>query len=334
MKKKFVLQWHITERCNLRCMHCYREEHEDRKPVQLEDGQLLDILRQYKELLKKLDMKGHINVTGGEPLSCPFFFGLLDEFKKDKELYSFSVLSNGIPVTDGIAREIAGYGPEYVQVSIEGGKRVNDLIRGKGTYEKIAAGIRHLKKHGIFVSVSFTANRMNYREFPKVVKYALRNGADVVWSDRYIPIGGDKTVEPLGLEETRAYLRSMQDERAKLKSREDTRLAVSMYRALQFQMTNDFPYACTAGDTLLTVMENGDLAPCRRLPIVCGNLLEENMCDLYADSPVLRQLRAAGAPDGCMGCEHEKLCRGGLKCLTYALHNDFNYKDCGCDYQP
>ena len=35
----------------------------------------------------KLNVKGHINLTGGEPLCSPHFYKILDEFKKDKDLY-------------------------------------------------------------------------------------------------------------------------------------------------------------------------------------------------------------------------------------------------------
>lgn len=47
----------------------------------------------------------------------------------------------------------------------------------------------------------------------------------------------------------------MAKERLKLKRKQYNKTTISMYRALQFQKTNDFAYGCTAGDTLLTVME-------------------------------------------------------------------------------
>lgn len=66
-----------------------------------------------------------------------------------------------------------------------------------------------------------------------------------------------------------------QSKREKLQKKKNNITTMSMYRALQFQITNDFAYGCTAGDTLLTVMENGDLVPCRRMPIIVGNLLKD-----------------------------------------------------------
>ena len=330
MVKHFVLQWHISEACNLKCKHCYQKDH---KPVQLEYEQLINILDQYKELLSELKMPGHINLTGGEPLVSPFLYPLLERFKSDKELYSFSLLTNGILIDPTVAHKLAQYRPAYIQVSLDGDRKTNDDIRGKGTYDQIAKAIRNLKAEDIFVSLSFTAQHDNYRQFPQVVKYAVKNNVDVVWSDRYIPLDDDKTVLPLNKNETQAYLSLMQKERNRLIHKKTCSTKIAMYRALQFQMTNDFPYACTAGDTLLTVMENGDLVPCRRMPIVVGNLLSENMYKIYKSDPFLRQLRKEDIPDECTGCEHDKLCKGGLKCLTMALYGDLNHRDAGCAWE-
>ncbi len=328
MVKKFVLQWHLSEVCNLKCKHCYQKDH---KPIQLKYEELLIILNQYRELLKKLNMKGHINLTGGEPLCCPFFFKILDEFKKDSDLYSFSILTNGTLIDDKIAKRISEYNPEYVQVSLEGGRKTNDYVRGKGVYKKVSEAIKCLKKYNIFVSVSFTVTRLNYKEFPKVIKYAEKYKVDNVWSDRFIPLGTEYDKDfVMGLEQTREFLAIMEKERQNLKLKK-SQTNIAMYRALQFQMTNDLPYHCTAGVSLLTVIENGDLVPCRRMPIVVGNLLKENMYQLYMNNSVLKSLRDDDIPDDCKECEYAEFCKGGLKCLTYALFGDLNHKDVGCN---
>ncbi len=329
MVKKFVLQWHLSENCNLKCLHCYQENH---KPIQLSYEQLEKIYKHYKNLLKKLKMKGHINITGGEPLCNPYLFKILDLIKKDEELISFSILTNGTLITKNIAKKIKSYNPYYVQVSLEGGQKTNDYIRGKDTYKKIAKGIKNLKKYNIFTSISFTATTLNYKEFPKVVSYAKKYKVDNVWSDRYIPLGDseDKNLS-LNVSQTQEYLSIMAKERLKLKRKQFNKITISMYRALQFQKTNDFAYGCTAGDTLLTVMENGDLVPCRRMPIVVGNLLKDDMYKLYKTNSILKELRKNTIPDDCNDCEHAQMCHGGLKCLTYAIYKDLNHKDIGCN---
>ena len=165
VKEIFTLQWHLSENCNLKCLHCYQENH---KPICLNYKKLEKIYNDYKELLKVLDKRGHINITGGEPLCNPYLFKILDLIKKDSNLISFSILTNGTLINEEIAKKIKSYNPSYVQVSLEGGKRTNDYIRGKGTYKKIGNAIKLLNKEGIYTSISFTANHLNYKEFKKV----------------------------------------------------------------------------------------------------------------------------------------------------------------------
>ena len=171
-----------------------------------------------------------------------------------------------------------------------------------------------------------------YKEFPKVVKFAEKYGVDNVWSDRFIPLNKSDDIDlQMSQDETTEYLKIMENERIRLKLKK-SKTNISMYRALQFQMTNDLPYACTAGRSLLTVMENGDLVPCRRMPIIVGNLLKDNMYELYKNSEILKKLQEDTTPDDCKSCEHSKRCAGGLKCLTYSIYNDLNHKDIGCSY--
>ena len=67
------------------------------------------------------------------------------------------------------------------------------------------------------------------------------------------------------------------------------------------------------------------------MPIVVGNLLKDNMYELYKNNKVLKELRKNMIPDDCKDCEHSSICHGGLKCLTYALYKDLNHKDVGCN---
>jgi len=327
MVKEFILQWHISEVCNLKCKHCYQEDHVCKV---LKYDKLMIILEQYKELLKKLKVKGHINLTGGEPLCSPYFFKLLEQFKKDSDLYSFSILTNGTLITDEIAKKISEYNPQYVQVSLEGSKKTNDYIRGKGVYKKVGKALLYLKKYNIFTSISFTATKINYQELPSVVKFARKYKVDNVWTDRFIPLGSafDKDFV-LSLDETKKYIKILQKEKINNINKK-SKTSVSMNRALQFLKTNNLAYSCSAGKNLLTVMENGDLVPCRRMPIVVGNLFKDSMYNLYKNNKVLKELREDNIPSDCKKCEYSNRCRGGLKCLTYAIYGDLDHKDIGC----
>jgi len=338
----FTLQWHINSNCNLKCLHCYQENKED---IALEYTYLINILEQYKEFLRHENKKGHINLTGGEPLCNKNFYKILDYMSKDQDLYSYAILTNGTLITDEVAKKISEYKPQYVQVSLDGGKKIHEEIRGKGTFNKTLHAIKNLKKYGIYTSISFTAHKKNFREFKKVVDAGRKVKVNRVWTDRFIPIGGARKLKELSLnqEETREFFESIRKE----KDKQDKKIQryieknnvtymealknnteVSMVRALQFLESDTNIYSCSAGTSLITIMENGDLVPCRRMPIVIGNVLKDgSICKLYESSKIIKELQKKKIPEKCNGCENSDLCRGGLKCLAYAFEEDIYEKD-------
>lgn len=83
MKDEFILQFHISNQCNLRCKHCYQENYNSK---QLKYKEIINILEQYKGFLLEKNFKGHINLTGGEPLENPKFFEILDYIDSNKDI--------------------------------------------------------------------------------------------------------------------------------------------------------------------------------------------------------------------------------------------------------
>ena len=66
---KHILQWHITHRCNLRCVHCYQDDYAAIMPRE----ELFAALEEYAAFLETHSFRGQINLTGGEPLLHPDF---------------------------------------------------------------------------------------------------------------------------------------------------------------------------------------------------------------------------------------------------------------------
>ncbi|MFA6243785.1 MAG: radical SAM protein [Candidatus Hydrogenedentales bacterium] len=329
-----LLQWHITERCILRCLHCYQA---DAPSDELDWPTLLRILDQFRELRRQIlvrrprkQTRFHISITGGEPFIRDDALPLLEAIASERDAYSLAVLCNGMLIDDTLARRLAGLRLSYVQVSIDGSESTHDRTRGQGAYARAVAGIRHLTRHGVPVMLAFTATRDNCDEFADVARLGKQLGVRRVWADRCVPLGRAGSNEALGPEETLRLFRSMQHE-AETARRERSRTEIAMHRALQFLLTGAQPYRCTAGTGLLTVMANGDVCPCRRMPVVAGNILSESLSDLYWGSVVLNQLRAPGvSPVGCERCFYSKTCRGGLRCLAAATYGDPFAADPGC----
>ena len=132
-------------------------------------------------------------------------------------------------------------------------------------------------------------------------------------------------------EETREFFEIMNRERKKASIIFSGKTEIAMHRAIQFLYAGGKPYHCTAGDTLITVQPDGNLVPCRRMPIRVGNLMDTPLAELYEKSDLFRELRN-GISEGCSNCFYSKLCRGGLRCLSYAMTGDPFKADPSCWY--
>ena len=102
-------------------------------------------------------------------------------------------------------------------------------------------------------------------------------------------------------------------------------------RALQFLADGEAGYRCEAGSRLITIMPNGDVYPCRRLPIGVGNVRETDLTTIYFESPLFLSLREDGrVSQGREACKFDRRGHGGLRCLAYAVTGDPFRADPGC----
>lgn len=326
---QLTIQWHITEQCNQRCTHCYQKDYQFEGLPLEKQIYILEKISEFASLFREKDkrFKAHINFTGGEPFLHNDFIKLLEVTYLQK-LFSFGILSNGLLPDDDILQKLKKLKPSFIQISLEGGKTINDKIRGNGSFEIIKKALKTYKRLDIPVMISFTANSLNYKDFPSVVKVSRKYKAIKVWADRYLPA---YTSDPLTLskDQTKEFFQILYAE--KNKHRLSSKTVISTNRALQFLICGGKPYQCSAGKNLLTILPNGDLVPCRRLPLVLGNLLTDNLNELYQSNQVLISLREnpANIPD-CSKCYYKSSCNGGLKCLSYSTLGDYRKRDPGC----
>lgn len=333
---RLLLQWHLTDRCNLRCAHCYQDDYRDNGRGM---AGWLPILEQFRNFIggvsqhKAPRIKGHITLTGGEPFAHPEVPDLLERIAALPDEFTFAILCNGTLIDDAMARRLARWAPRFVQVSIEGSPTTHDALRGAGNHAAVVTGVKRLLAAGVRTMLAFTAHRANFREFPEVARLGKQLGVTRVWADRLIPQGQGGALHGLSVDETREFIELMRQTKLNAESglagRFGKRTEIALHRALQF-LAGGPAYRCTAGDTLITVMPDGTLYPCRRMPIAAGNLHQTPLAELY-DGSLFRQLRdPATVASGCEKCTYERLCRGGLRCLSYATERSFTVADPGC----
>lgn len=146
------LELQITDRCNLRCRHCYIDRSRDRE---LSVEMIERVLSEFERLqgLRLL-------ITGGEPLLHRRFGevnALLPRYAFRKILFT-----NGLLLDKGL---LAGLAVDEVQLSIDGMERGHDALRGKGSYKKVMGALETTLSAGMAASVSTMVHRGNLDEF-------------------------------------------------------------------------------------------------------------------------------------------------------------------------
>jgi len=160
--KRPVVVWNITQRCNLKCVHCYAHSQDVRYANELttEQGKaVLDDLAQFGVPV--------VLFSGGEPLVRKDLPELAD-YAVNKGMRAV-ISTNGTLISPATARTLKDIGLSYVGISLDGMQDINDRFRGvKGAFKSALEGIRNCQAAGIKVGLRFTINKFNVGEIPSI----------------------------------------------------------------------------------------------------------------------------------------------------------------------
>ncbi len=317
----FFVQFHVTEKCNLRCRHCYQS-------VTAREMSLLEIraaLDNVGDAIRgwatdyEFDVSPSLHITGGEPLVRRDIFDVVEHGRARG--FTVSLMSNGTLVDADRARRIKASGVADVQVSIEGLEETHDFIRGDGSFRKALAGIANLVAQGVDTNLNVTVSRLNSGEVAELVALARGIGAGGVAFSRLVPTGGGESLSRamLSSEEVAALyeeIRRYDGEGGPVVTSRDPLAAVAGIDGEIPQV--EVPVGgCAAGMFGVTIGSDGTIMPCRRMDMPVGSILEQSFRDLWVESPVLCALRDRQQyHDGCDSCVYWPVCRG---CRAIAL---------------
>lgn len=327
---EFYFQWHITERCNKHCRHCYQNGH----PMNdLPLAKLELVLDHMVEALVKWDRQGSLSFTGGEPfVRQAELFSLMDRVDRIPAFAYYDILTNGSFISGDVASALKNQRKlRRVQVSLEGSApAINDAIRGDGSYQETLDAIREMKRCDLTVSVMTTISRLNYQDIPALIKVLNDEGVDTFAMERLIPEGRGQSLSNQLL--TPEELRKLYEHVYKIAS-QNNGTRILMYRPL-FNLAapddSDVGALCSVGNNALTIMPDGTVYPCRRLPIPIGNILTDGLFFIWYDSEVLWNIRNPENIKGkCYGCDYLANCRG-CRAMAYFCSGDYMAEDPQC----
>lgn len=298
------LHLHLTNRCNLRCYHCYVESGvESKNELSFEE---------IKELCISFKNKGgtHISLTGGEPT-------LREDFE-DIVLHAsgiglkVSIFSNGCLWTEEKIKRLPK-NIEGIQISLDGyDEKSNSVVRGKGEFNKALNTIDLFVKNGVKVKIAVTPeyetlknNSENFVSFTKQLlnKYGTRIEVNYSY---YLMIGRELKQELIN-ERKSEYYNLIDKIVTQLYENADEEVFI---RNLRNSKIFD---SCGYGG--LNVMANGDYYFCDRIPDVgkIGNIRCESFESIFEKMQKAENLGKTDNFKPCGKCELKYICGGGCR---------------------
>lgn len=183
----------VTERCNLRCAHCITHAPELTKSgaARTMTPAVVDALRADLGLGTYFAF-----VHGGESLTAPIFFELLDAIRSARgaEPYVAHLLTNGLLLDDAIAERLVAKGVSSLSVSLDGAiAATNDAIRVGGRFEQVCGNVasviawRRRTRADLRIGLSYVVLAQNATEVGAFVELAARLGVDWVKIEEGVP---------------------------------------------------------------------------------------------------------------------------------------------------
>jgi radical SAM protein with 4Fe4S-binding SPASM domain len=300
------------------------------KDLTLEEEKLLmdNISSWYKDSRPPL-----LLFTGGEPLLRDDVYELI-AYAGQKGLLT-GLATNGTLVTEDVARKLKEAGIYRVAIDLDGAnERVHDSLRGE--FKQALKGCEICQDAGLSLQVNSMVTKINKGEMPNILDLAERLGVDAWHVFFLVPVkhfDEDYMLSPEEYEESLKWLASIKNE---------ARIEIAATCAPQYlrffgEVTRGkwrVARGCSAGITFVYISHKGNVYPCDHLPILAGNIREENFKDIWDEAEVFQNLRDFSKLKGkCGDCKYKDIC-GGCRARAYFHYGDYLQEDPACLYLP
>lgn len=164
-RRKPIVVWSSTKKCNLRCIHCYSNS-----TGECDEGELTTA--EAKTMIEDIARMGvsALLFSGGEPLIRGDFFELAT-LAVSKGI-RVTISTNGTLITPETAEKLKALGVTYAGISFDGIGEINDHFRGvSGAFERALTGLRNLKAAGQKMGLRFTLTKHNHANLEKIFDF-------------------------------------------------------------------------------------------------------------------------------------------------------------------
>ncbi len=344
-----LVAWELTRSCNLFCAHCRGSATSDSYRDELSTKECFRLVDQILEVGRPI-----IILTGGEPLSRPDVLEIA-RYTAGKGL-RVVMGTNGTLVTEEIASQLQAVPISRIGISLDFPvAALQDNFRGQsGAFAAAMKGIANARRVGMEVQINTTITRLNVDYLDELLSLALEVGAVAFHPFMLVPTGRGKGLASVELpperyEQTLHWLYDKQLELGDrmffkptdvphylrvVKQRQKQDRQVKAKIASGHNRANTITRGCLAGTGFCFVSYQGKVKGCGYLDVEAGDIRKQGFAQVWADSPLFRQLRdLANLKGKCAVCEYKRIC-GGCRARAYEATGDYLEAEPYCIYEP
>ena len=305
------LTWELTYACNLSCVHCLSSSGR-RDPRELSTAECRAVIDELERM-----QVFYVNIGGGEPTVRPDFWDLVGYATARHVGVKFS--TNGVKITPRRASRLAASDYVDVQISLDGATaKVNDAVRGPGSYATALRAMRHLAEAGFRgFKISVVVTRHNVGQLDEFKAIADRFGAQLRLT-RLRPSGRGADVWD-ELHPTAAQQRRLYDW---LVARgEQVLTGDSFFHLAAYGEALPGLNLCGAGRVVCLIDPVGDVYACPFAihdSFLAGNVRSPGgFAAVWRESELFADLRRPQAGGACQSCSAYDSCRGGCMAAKF-----------------
>ena len=364
-----TIVWNITNRCNLNCLHCHQDSSPTSPYPELTSSQAFKVIDNMSNAGVAI-----LTFSGGEPLLRRDLYDAIKRANDNGMLCTIASNGTLITSEVAKKLAKAGIKRVEIGLDGATAENHDFLRNKHGSFKATIEGIKNCAEIGFDeLATTMTLHSKNVSELEETMELAEKLGATRFYLNRLIPAGRGveacyldvtpeekiKALETLYIKFHKSilngfgmqcYARGMTYyarfgyERSKGKVFTVSE-ALSGYEKM-FQdkfgleiskIVRKLPAGfsgCSAGLTYAGLTASGDLIPCVPAPIKLGNLLEQNLEEIWINNELLNYIRNRKALKGsCKMCAYGDLC-GGCRYTAYITHEDWLGPDTSCPFGP
>jgi selenobiotic family peptide radical SAM maturase len=317
----FTLQWHLTQACDLSCLHCYDRSQREEFPF----DRAISLMQELRDFCWNRFIQPQISLSGGNPLLHPRFFEIY-QAAVDRGLMT-AILGNATS-RENIVRIMAIQRPVYYQVSLEGLEEHNDMIRGTGNFRKTVDFLRMLTETGVPNMVMLTLTKANLDQVIPLSE-VLEGITGGLTFNRLALFGEGARLALPSREEYKNFLKQYV---AAMPTHPVLALKDSLINTIFEEQGHDLfggctGFGCGAAFNFVSILSDGEVHACRKFPSPIGNILTHSLEEVYNSDTAARYREGSTA---CSTCRLRPVCGGCLAVTASFGYDPLTSKDPYC----